>query len=240
LDVRGQAQREAAVIAEPVEDAAVRIPRRRLAVFPLVEEEPGLLPLAQVHVILHGALAHEHGLRHLAVQHGHVAVQPLEVSNLGIVPGENPGRRCQLDEQPGDVRQQSVRPLRQRLHNEVITIAIHDERWQEVRLAVHEAIGGGIQREGGAEGDGLLQSRPDQRLARHGLADGQHAQRDLRSVAEEGGANRAVARADDLHDVAGAGRDTHDVGTIDPGMTAANTLLAARGHDDARKGHVIR
>ena len=61
-------QREAAVVGEAVEHAPAGVLPRRQVVLALVEEEAGLLPLAQVHPEPHVAFRHLDGLGHLAVE----------------------------------------------------------------------------------------------------------------------------------------------------------------------------
>src|SRR4030095_16502407 len=68
------------------------------------------------------------------------------------------------------------------------------------------------------------------------VADRQHADRNLRLIAEESVADSATSRADHFDDVAGRGSNVHDIGAIDPRMAAADTLFAASGDGDGR-GH---
>jgi len=116
----------------------------------------------------------------------------------------------------------------------VVAVAVHDERRQQIPFAVHQAVGGGIERERFAVRDGVLEARAHQRLVRGDVAVRQHADRDLRSIAEERVADRLSPRTDHLHDVAGRRVHVHDIRAIDPRMPAAYTLLAARRNDDAR------
>ena len=50
--------------------------------------------------------------------------------------------------------------------------------------------------------------------------------------AEQSVADSATSWADHCDDVAGRGRNVHDIGAIDPRMAAADTLFAARGDGD--------
>ena len=69
----------------------------------------------------------------------------------------------QLDQQLGDLRQQPIGPLRQRLHDEVVAVTIDDERRHQVAFAMHQPIRGGVDVEPLAKRDGLLEPRAPER-----------------------------------------------------------------------------
>ena len=159
VTVRRQPQREAAVVAEAVEQTPARVARRGLAVFALVQEEPGLLAGPQIHFVLHRAFAHHDGVRHRTGQLLDVLIQALQEAHLGIVAGQD-ASRCQRFLQRGDhVGYQRVHPLRQRLHHQIVPVAIHDQRGQQIGFTVHQAIGGGVNRQTLAELHGALEAR---------------------------------------------------------------------------------
>ena len=141
-----------------------------------------------------------------------------------------------LGEQLHERRRQAIHPLRQRLHHEIVVVAIDDQRRQQIGFAVHEAEGGGVDLQRVAEPDRRVEPRApegvvDRRLIRRNCA-GDHADRDLRLIAEERVAEEAVARPAHLDDRAGLGiDDVGDVGSIDPGMSAADPIFAARFED---------
>jgi hypothetical protein len=114
----------------------------------------------------------------------------------------------------------------------VVAVAIDDERRQQVGFAVHEAVGRRVDRQRGAKRDRHLDPLAHQRGVGRLLAVRQHPQRDLRSIAEERGADDLAARAPHQDDIAAVGAHVGDVGAIDPRVAAAKTLLAARGDDD--------
>ena len=59
----------------------------------------------------------------------------------------------------------------------------------------------------------------------------EHPDRNLRPVAEERVANRALPRTDDPDNLSTSGLHVDDVGAVDPRMPGAHALLAAGGHD---------
>ena len=58
-----------------------------------------------------------------------------------------PGRLQQLDERRGDLRQPAIDPLRQRLHHEIVAVAIDDQRRQPIGFAVDEPVRGRVERQ---------------------------------------------------------------------------------------------
>ena len=135
---RRQRQREAAVVAERVEQPAVRIAQRRLAVLALIEEQAGLLAAAQVDLVADAPFADRHALGHRAGDHGHLRLEPFERADLGVVAHQDAGRTQPLAEHGDDLGQQALGRLRQRLHHEVVAVAVDDQRRQQVAFAVHE------------------------------------------------------------------------------------------------------
>ncbi len=89
---RRQRQREAAVVAEGVEQAAARVAQRGLAVLALIEEQPGLLPLPRIHLVADGAFADLEALGHLAVEHLDRLLEPFEQADARIVARQDAGR----------------------------------------------------------------------------------------------------------------------------------------------------
>ena len=139
--VARETKREAAVIAERVEQPPARVARRRLAVLALIEKQTGLLPSPEIDLVLDRPLAHGHRVGNRARQVRDLLLETFEHTHLGIVAGQDAGRRDQLLQQPGDRRLQSIHALRERLDDEVVCVSIDDERRQQIRLAVDESIG---------------------------------------------------------------------------------------------------
>src|SRR5688500_17185632 len=74
-------EREFAVITEAVEQPPAPIACCGVAVLPLVEKQPRLLPFPQIYVVFDGALARNHRLRDAPVEHPHCLVEPFEQPN---------------------------------------------------------------------------------------------------------------------------------------------------------------
>ncbi len=164
-----------------------------------------------------------------------VCSSPSSVRTFGSLRARMPAGCEQLDEHRVMSGSSRSIALRQRLHDEVVAVTIDDERRQQIRLAMHEPIGVGVERQR-LRGSAMrvLEPRAHERLVGRRLAARQHPDRNLRSIAEERVADRAMPRTDHLDDVAGGRLDVHDVGAIDPRMPAADPLLAARGDGHGR------
>src|SRR5439155_24492880 len=119
-----------------------------------------------------------------------------------------------------------------RLDGKVVTVSIDHERRQEIRFAMHEAVRGGVEIQRFAKVDRMRNSRPQERLVGGHIADRQHPDRNLRSIAEQRVADFAMSWSNDLDDLAGGRRNVHDIRAIDPWMAGAHWLLAARGDHD--------
>ena len=93
-------QREPAVVAEAVEQAAARVAGGGFPVFPLIEEKAGLLPVTDVHAVGRpGPPADFDGLRHVTRQHIHALLEAFERAHLRIVPRKDAARRQQFVQQ---------------------------------------------------------------------------------------------------------------------------------------------
>ena len=198
-------QRESAVVAEAVEQPAARVARRRLAVLALIEKQPGLLALAQIDLVLDRALRARRPCRAPRRQHRRPSAPALRAPAPWdrCAPGCPPARAAR--EHAGHRRQQPIHALRQRLHDQVVAVAIDDERRQQVRLAVHEPVRGRVELRATRGTESPLEPRPQQRLVGRRVAARQHPDRNLRPIAEERVAERAPPRTDHLDDVAALG-----------------------------------
>jgi hypothetical protein len=139
------------------------------------------------------------------VHHVDALLEPLERPHLRVVSRQDPRGRHQRRQHPRERGQQAIDRLRQRLHHQVVAIPIDDERGEQIGLTVYQPVGGCVEPQRITEAHRLLQTRSDQGLVRHHLAARQHANRNLRSVAEERVADDALTRADDADDVAAGG-----------------------------------
>ena len=80
--------------------------------------------------------------------------------------------------------------------------------------------------------EGMQNPRTQKRFVGRRIANRQHPDRNLRSIAEKGVADSATSWADDLDDVAARGRDVNDVRAVDPRMAGANALFSTWGDHD--------
>ena len=82
-------EREAAVVAETVEQPAAGVARRRFAVLALIEKQPGLLALPGIDCVLDRSLARRDPLRHVAVHDFDALFEAFEQPHPRIVAREH-------------------------------------------------------------------------------------------------------------------------------------------------------
>ena len=137
----------------------MRVPRRRLPVLPLIEEQPGLLAAPQIDVVLDRPFAHDDRVGNAAVQHLDRLRQSFERPHLRIVPRQDAGRLEQLHAACRvTAGQQAIHALRQRLHHQIVAVSIDDERRQQVRFAVNQPVGVGVEPQRLAVAERLLET----------------------------------------------------------------------------------
>ena len=142
-----------------------------------------------------------------------------------------------LDEHRHDRRQQPIHALRQRLHDQISAVAIHDQRRQQIAFTVHEAIRRRVDVRARAEVDRRRESRAPERRIDVLLAACDDAQRDLRRLAIKRPSEKALARPEDVDDIPRLRRNVGHVGAIDPRVSATETFFTA-GRDDSCWNHV--
>ena len=224
------------MVTERVEQPATRVAGRGHVVLALVEEEPRLLTVADIDLVLDAVELHGHVVGHLAVDHTDTRLESLELPHARIVAFDDTGGAGALDEQPGQQWQQRVGALRQRLHDQHVAVAIDHDRRQQVGLAVHETPGRAVDGERLAEPQRGIEAGAPKRLVHGTVVVGQHAQGDLRLIAEERVPQHAIAGAAYAHHGAPRHAVGGDVRPVDPRMPVAQTRFAARRDVDVGSG----
>ena len=191
----------------------------------------GLLAAAQVDLVADPPFADRHALGHAARGDQHLRLEPFEGADLGVVADQDAGRPEPIAEHGDDLRLQPLGRLRQRLHHEIVAVAIDDQRRQQVALAVDQPIGGGVDGQRLTEADRLIESSAEEIGTDDGAAGGEEPQRNLGTVAVESRPERPAARPQDLDDVAGRRRHLAEVGPINPNVSRLCALYAARRDD---------
>ena len=118
------------MITERVEQPPTRVARGGVTVLALVEKQTGLLPSSKIDLILDRPFAHGHRVGNRPSQVRDRLLETFEHADLGIVAGEDAGRREQFLQQGRDRWLQPIHALRERLHDEVVAVPIDDERGQ--------------------------------------------------------------------------------------------------------------
>ncbi len=167
--------------------------------------------MSQIDVVLNRPFPDDHALRNAPVQHVHGLGKALERPDLRVVPRQDAGRLHDLEQALRDERQQAIHPLRECLHHQIVAVPVDDQRRQQVRFAVDETIRARVELQGRSIPDRGVETYAHQRLIRRILAAREHADRDLRPIAEQRRADDAPARPDHLHEVAAGRVDRDDV-----------------------------
>ena len=128
------------------------------AILALIQEETRLLPASQVDLQMSGAFPDPHSIRDLTVQHVDAPLQPLEHAHSPVIARQDGGWSEHLHEQLGDLVATSIHPLGERLHDQILSVPIDDQRRQSVGLGVHQPVGVSIDLERLAVRDRGLQS----------------------------------------------------------------------------------
>jgi hypothetical protein len=203
-------------------------------VLALVEEQPRLLAVPRVDEVRDRPLPDLDLFGHLAVREHHFLGQPLEGAHLRIVAQEDATRLQQFHEQFDDQVAVRVGALRQGLDHEHVRVAIHDERREQVRLAVHETHGRPVEVQAFAHCDRRREpAAPERAVDGRGVA-GEHAQRDLRFGRAERPPEQRAPTVADLHHGAAIGLQVRHVGAIDPGVSGAHAVHPLAGDDGGR------
>ncbi len=244
--VRRERQRESAVIAETIEQPPVRVAARRFAVLALIEEQPGLLPREQIDVVAHASFAHVDMRR---------APRPTRLPlSSPALRARARARRCargcrsaaiRLVEHARPLRHQPIGRLRQRLEDEVVAVAIDDERRQQVAFAVDEAIGGGVDLQRLAEPDRLIEpvapaARPPSRRLlstrpfRRRSALRHQADGDLRAIAVKASPTGRPRGPTTWTTSPPAASDIGQIAPVNPEVAGLRAFDAARGQSDGR------
>ena len=222
----GEPQRESAVVAEAIEQPAVRIPRGRFAVLPLIEEEPGLLALSQIHLVLDRPLAHDNGIGHGPSQHLHYLLESFERPHLRIVARQDSCRREQSRTASRSPRGASG-PCPATAPARPGTNRIDRSRGTAAGRLPRGPVGTRSRRAPSVSRNWIARSSLARSIdcVERCVTAHQHPNRNLRAIAEEGMPERPPPWADDFDDVAAGGVHVRDIGAIDPRMARSETLL---------------
>src|SRR6266545_7611934 len=229
---RGHLEGEAALVGEAVQDAPAGVGPGRGMVLALVEEEAGLLAVVEVGQVRDPVLLHLDRRGDGPVEQADLRFQPFELAHLGVVALEDPLRLEQLPKRVHDLALAPVHTLGERLHDEVVAVAVDHQGGEAIALAVDHAVGGG------ARGHRLAPAqRRGQPLAEEassqGLAALHHAEADLRPRRVEGEAEGPALRPLHAHQRArGDAPVARHVRTEDPGVAALDARLALAADDD--------
>ena len=121
-------EREGALVCETIQHApALRMARNSGVAVHLVEVKSGLLPAHEIHFKLQPADGDREWRGPFAVQHGHVLLHAFRNPHRRVVARDDARGLHDFEQRGGDEVEPHVHRERERLHHEVITVAIHDE-----------------------------------------------------------------------------------------------------------------
>ena len=121
-------ERERALICKTIQHApALRVVRDGCVAVHLVEIKSGLLPAHEIHFKLQPADGDRKRRGRFAVQHGHILLHAFRNPHRRVVARDDARGLHDFEQRGGDEVEPHVHRERERLHHEVITVAIHDE-----------------------------------------------------------------------------------------------------------------
>ena len=127
-------------MAEHIEHGSPRREtRHQVAVGPLIVEEARLLPAQRVHGERDATL-HRLRARGVAVEHPHLLGQALMRPHCRIIARHDAAPWLEREQPVHDLGQQPVHARRVGLHHGHISVAVHDQARQPVRLGMHEPV----------------------------------------------------------------------------------------------------
>ena len=212
--------------------------RAAIAILALVEEASGFLPALQVVAELHPVLFHDHFADVLTCEDADLFRQTFERPDGGVVALHNRARCKQLLQDSDDLRFQPLHALAERLHDKAVTIAIDDERRQQVALPRHEAIGARAFHDLVAKCCGIANAFSEKGTVEWAALAGEHPQGNLGLAAVKRLPPGMPLAIHDAHDCSGPGTASIDhVGAIDPRMAGENAVDSALANCDSRCVH---
>ncbi len=220
----GHREGESTLIAEAIQHLAGRIAARGQVVLPLIEKGASLLPLEQVVNEGNAIFLGRNLGGNLAVKDAHALLQAFEKAHLRIVALEDAARRKQLDENLDDEALDAFGPLAERLHYEIVSIAVDDEGGQQVRLAIDEPAGLRVFDDERAIGRRATEAFDEERAIDGPVLARQQAHRDLGFIAVERATLEVAAPVDQADDGARLRLRRAHVAPVDPQMARAQSF----------------
>ena len=121
-------EREGTLVCKTIEHApALRVVRDGCVAVHLVEIKSGLLPAHEIHFKLQPADGDRKRRGRFAVQHGHVLLHAFRNPHRRVVARDDARGLHDFAQRGGDEVEPHVHRERERLHDKVIAVAIHDE-----------------------------------------------------------------------------------------------------------------
>jgi len=209
-------QGKAALITEAVEHFARRIVACGTVIFALIEKRAGLL--APLEIVNKGdaVFLGQYFVRDFSMENTDALVESFEQTYFRIVSLENALGRKKFEENFDEQALVAFCSLAECLYDQVISIAVHNQRRQLIRFAVNQAIGVRIVDNettiGGCPADSFCEkSAINRRFIAREQADG-----DLGFIAVEGAAVETAPVIGEADDSASVGRRGAYVAAINP------------------------
>src|SRR5712692_6791849 len=188
LDVRrtgSHGEGKSALVAEAVDDFAMRILARLAAILALVEEAAGLLTFEEIVGEFEAVFARDNLLGDFAREQRHVVFEAFEQAHLRVVALEDAPRGEELGKDFGEFRFATVGALAEGLHHEVIAVAVYDVGGDAVAAGIDEPVDFRVFNDALAIGGGGADAFGQVGAVNWYVGAGEQADRNLRAIAVE-------------------------------------------------------
>src|SRR5579863_1692959 len=222
---------KAALVAEAVKNIARRVLPGRPVVFALVEKGSRFLALLQRASEADPILLGDDFLGNHAVEYADALVQRFEQPHSWIVALQDSLRRKELNQNVDEQALQPLGSLAERLDYEVIAIAIHDQRREQVSIAVNDPVRVRVFDHSRAEFRGAAEAFQEERAIHRNILSRQKPEAYLGLFAVERPALEVAALVQQANHSAGLCLRGANVAAIDPEVPGSQPVYSS-GTDD--------
>jgi hypothetical protein len=200
----------------------------------LVEKESRFLALPEVGVEMDSHFLYRHAARDFSTERAFDLLQSFQRSNLGVISFQDGGWRYHFGREACESLFELVRPLGERLHDQVITVSIDDEGADSVGFTVDPTVSVRRRYRSLPELQRALQLSPPEAIINVFLLGGDQSERDLRPVAIESPAEVLFSGPHNVDDIPGSDVRRRYIGPVDPEVSLTDTILGVSTNSNLR------